>query len=440
MFKHVRVTGFLAGTAAVMLTASSSFADIGKCSKLIDGEVLKMQSTFAKAFGKCNDFYRKDAAKPPSPAFSKAAPSCQKQLDKAFATLDKETAKLASKVDGKTCIDADLLALGHLPTKTFGTRWAQTQGVGALQSAYEQQVQGTKDWVNNLKDMAPAGCTTCDKLRTPPCSDLTCALVTGTSAPSGSFASVDLQGAPTIVVPLAGFNNAKVCDVSSLISSAAGVLYVVSGPSKSLAPAPVGAIATSCTTVIGAEGLIQCGSSPQKISYQSCTDHDTGGVTNVAGATSSGACSGDACAASMADREDSGVTNGGNCITLTSGSGSAGDAFINLTSRISIHDPGSDCLDDPNATDSGLATTTPLTTGSAQATVKNADGSTNSINSTQTTGSPYDCATLKRGDGGTVTLVGAFPALNGLQPAPGSPLIDDVVGFQLQCQAQPQLQ
>jgi hypothetical protein len=445
MFKHVRATGVLAGAAAVMLTASPSLATIDKCSKLIDGENLKIQSTFAKAFGKCNDFYRKEVAKGAKkgvPAdLAKAGASCQKQLDKAFVKFDKETSKLASKVDGKTCIDADLLALGHLPTKTFGTRWAQTQGVGALQSAYEQQVQGTKDWVNMLKDMADAGsCPTCDKLRTPPCSDLTCALVTGTSAPSGSFASVDLQGAPTIVVPLAGFNNAKVCDVSSLISSAAGVLYVVSGPSKSLAPAPVGAIATSCTTVIGAEGLIQCGSSPQKISYQSCTDHDTGGVTNVAGATSSGACSGDACAASMADREDSGVTNGGNCITLTSGSGSAGDAFINLTSRISIHDPGSDCLDDPNATDSGLATTTPLTTGSAQATVKNADGSTNSINSTQTTGSPYDCATLKRGDGGTVTLVGAFPALNGLQPAPGSPLIDDVVGFQLQCQAQPQLQ
>jgi hypothetical protein len=432
MFKHVRVTGVLAGAAAVMLAASPSLADIGKCSKLIDGEVLKMQSTFAKAFGKCNDSYRKDAAKGVTPPFSKAAPGCEKQLGKAFATLDKETAKLAGKVDGKTCIDADLLALGHLPTSVFGTRWAQTQGVGALQSAYEQQLQGTKDWINMLIDMGAAGsCPTCVKLEAPPCSETACKLASTNDSSSPSKASVDLAGSPTIVVPLSGSTVLKVCDVSSLISSAAGVLYVVGGPGKILDPAPVGAISTACTATIASEGLIQCGAGPQKVSYTQCVDHNAG-APNEAGATTAGDCTGNSCSASMTDIEDPNVINGGTCITLNSGAGTAGDAYINLVSRIALHAPGSDCLDDP--TSPGTPQNTALTTGSAQATVKDADDNAGTeASSALISGSPFDCATLKRGDGGTVKLVGAFPAVNTLEPAPGV-LLDSTTSFVLECE------
>jgi hypothetical protein len=424
MFKHVRVTGVAASAAAVMLAASPSLADLAKCSKLIDGEIAKMQTAFAKAFGACNDAYRKDAAKPPTPAFSKAAPACQKQLDKAFATLDKEVTKLGGSVP-KTCIDADLLSLGHLPTAAFGTRWAQTQGVGALQSAYEQQLQGTKDWVNMLIAMSDAGCSTCGKLETAPCSETSCKL-------GASEADVNLNGIPTIVVPLTGTTVLKICNVSPLISSAAGVLYVVGGPAVTLNPAPVGGIAVSCTKTIATEGLIQCGAGVQKVNYTTCVDHNTGGVSNPAGATSAGTCTGaTACSASTTDMDDPTVTNGGTCITLSPVAGGAGEAYINLVSRIALHAPGSDCLDDP--TSPGTPANTALTTGQASATVKNADDSPGaSINSPPISGSPFDCSTLNFGNAGPYKAVGAFPALNTL--AVGDQMNDSTTSFQLQCE------
>jgi len=425
MSQHVRATDVLLGVAAVMLASSPSLAAIDKCSKFINGEITKMQSAFAKSFASCNDAYRKDAAKPPTPAFSKAAPACQKQLDKAFATLTKETTKLGGGVP-KTCTDADLIALGHLPTSAFGTRWAQTQGVGALQAAYEQALQGEKDWVNMLITMGATGsCASCTKLATPPCSETSCKLL-------GAEADVDVNGLPTIKVPLTGKNVLKICDVSTLISSAAGVLFVVGGPAKTLDPAPVGAIATSCTTIIASEGLIQCGSGASKINYTECVDHNTGGATNPAGATSSGACSGGACGASTTDIEDPTITNGGVCLALTSVNGSAGDAYINLVSRIALWDPGTDCVNG-NIQSLGTPQNTALTTGTAQATVKNADdASGTSIVSTPATGAPFNCATLQRGDGGAVKLVGAFPALNTL--AVGAALLDSTTGFILQCE------
>jgi hypothetical protein len=223
----------------------------------------------------------------------------------------------------------------------------------------------------------------------------------------------------------------KVCDVSTLISSATGVLFVVGGPARILDPAPVGAIATACTATIASEGLIQCGAGAQKINYTTCVDHNTDGATNAAGATTSGDCSGDACLASDTDVEDPNVTNGGTCLDLTAVGGAAGDAYINLVSRIALHAAGSDCLDAPNTP--GTPQNTALTTGQAQATVKNADDSANEASSAANSGSPFDCSTIKRGDGGAVKLVGAFPAINTLEPAPGV-LLDSVTGFTLECE------
>jgi len=422
MFKHVRALGVLASAAAMVMAASPSFASADKCSKLINGEILKMQSTFAKGFGKCNDAYRKDAAKPPTPAFSKAAPACQKELDKAFAAMNKEIDKLASNVP-KTCTDADLIALGHLPTAAFGRRWAETQGVGSLQSAYEQALLGTQDWVNMLITMGNTGsCASCTKLSVAPCSETACKLS------AGSGASVDLKGSPTIPVPLAGSSVLKVCDVSTLLSSAGGVLYVIGGPGRILDPAPVSAIATACTATLRSEGVIQCGAGPQKTNYVACVDH-IATSTNVSGSTTSGDCTGDACAASSTDVEDAAITNGGPCIDLTNVAGTAGDAFINLVSRIELHAAGSDCLD--QATNFGTPQNTALTTGTSQAKVLDADGSAGeTIESTAKTGTPFDCATLKRGDGGPVKLVGAFGALNTLTDA----LLDSVTGFTLECE------
>jgi hypothetical protein len=125
------------------------------------------------------------------------------------------------------------------------------------------------------------------------------------------------------------------------------------------------------------------------------------------------------------------IINGGTCLDLNSGPGSAGDAYINQVLRIALHAPGSNCLDDPISP--GAPQNIPLTTGTAQATVKNADDNTGaSANSQPITGSVFNCATLARGDGGPVTLVGAFPSMNGLQI--GATLLDSVTGFSLQCE------
>jgi hypothetical protein len=435
MFKHIRVTGVVVSTAAVMLAASPSLAAIRDCSKLINAEVIRIQSTFAKAFASCNDLYRRDAAAkvPASPAFSQAASGCQNRLDKAFAKFTAETGKLGAQGGaGKTCTDGHLIALGHLqPTGIFGARWAKTQGVGALQSAYEQALQGAKDWGNMLITMGgTGGCATCAKLATPPCSETACKLA------AASQASVDLAGylnTPTIQVPLSGSTVLKVCDMSTLISSTAGVLYVIGGPGKILDPAPVGAISTFCMATIASEGLILCSGGPPKINYTACIDHDAR-VSNKAGEKTAGTCTGDGCTASTADVQDPRIINGGICRTLTSTAGSAGDAFINMVWRIEQHDGSSDCLD-PSFP--GVLQNTPLTTGTAQATVMNADyGSRTAASSNPITGSVFDCTTLKRGASGPVKLVGAFPGVNTLEFNGGfyPTLYDGVIGFTLQCE------
>jgi len=434
MFKHVRVIGVVANTTAVMLAASPSLAVLGNCSKLINTKVISIQSTFAKAFARCSDLYREDAEATVSvvPPFSKAASGCQTQLDKAFKRFTTETGKLAAKGGaGKTCTDADLMALGHLSTGTFGARWAEAQGVGALQSAYEQALQVEKDWVNMLTAMGGTGsCATCATLATAPCSETACKLA------AASQMWIDFGGGAVAQWPLAGSTVLKVCDVSTLISSTAGVLYVIGGPGKVLDPVQ-SVLGNFCMATIASEGVIQCGGGPQKINYTACMDRDAG-ASNKAGDKTAGACTGDSCTASTADLNAPGVINGGTCRTLSPTAGAAGDAFINMVWRIALHQPGSDCLDDPGHT--WVPQNVPLTTGTTQVTVEHAvyGSASSTLNSTPITGAVFDCATLQRGAGGPVKLVGAFPGVNTPLPCvecPATPApIDTVIGFTLQCE------
>jgi len=418
--------------AVCVLASAPAFASLKDCSKLIDGESGKMQSAALKSFQKCNDAYRKDVAKPPTPPFSKAAVDCEKALAKVLAagsgSLSKSVAKLAGKAP-KTCKDGDLIALGHLPTNTFGTAWADFQGIAALQSAYEQQLLTTRDWGTILLALGGTGsCPTCVKLNRAPCLENACKL-------SGASAHVTLSGLPQIDLPLSGFTVLKICDRSQLLGSATSGLFVIGTPARILAPAPLASFATACVKTIAAEGLIQCGVGAQAINYTACQDHDTGGQPNIVGATTSGACSGDACLASSTDVKDATITNGGVCTDLTAVPGVAGDAFVYLTSQIGLAPADNDCTNETTFTSIGTPQVTALTTGTAVATVKNADalGPAVQISSVPDSGAAFTCTKIPGGTSPGVRLVGAFPAVNTLQVTPGQ-LVDSVTGFTLQCE------
>ncbi len=150
MFSYKRALGVVAGAATLAVMAAPSFAAIDKCSKLIDGEALKMSSAASKGFAKCVAAYRKDVLKPPTPALSKAAAACEKENVKIFAALDEEHRQAgqpgAEDLHGRRpdC------ARSPVVSTAFGTRWAQWQGVSALQAAYDQELAANRDWVKIL--------------------------------------------------------------------------------------------------------------------------------------------------------------------------------------------------------------------------------------------------------------------------------------------------
>ncbi len=77
---------------------------------------------------------------------------------------------------------------------------------------------------------------------------------------------------------------------------------------------------------------------------------------------------------------------------------------------------------------------TALTTGTAQAFVKNADdgGSASEIESTPATGSIFSCTGLVAGQSPGTSLVGAYPSMNGLNVCGN--MLDGAIGFTLKCQ------
>jgi hypothetical protein len=288
----------------------------------------------------------------------------------------------------------------------------------------------TRDFVNIMQDVGDTGsCGSCKKLATAPCYLLACKL-------SASSSTVNLATF-SINVPLSGSTVFKICDASVIQGSAVGALYVLTSPGRILAPAPVGSIATACVKTISAEGIIQCGAGAQKTNYTTCLDHNTGGASNIAGATTSGDCAGDVCQGSVANNDPSetpGIINGGTCVDITNVSGTAGDAFINLTSQIGLAPLGDSCTNPDTLTSPGTPELTALTTGSPLATVKDADDAAGSeITSDPQTGSVFNCATLGAGQSAGTKLVGAYPSVNSLEPAPDT-LLDSAIGFTLQCE------
>lgn len=441
------VISVAAGTAVVLAIVVPSHA--ATCSNTITNESIKIQNSLIKSFLKCNDAYRKDQTNKKgtgTPPFGVAGTACEKELTKKVfgptGVLLKEIAKLQSKVGASaTCKDADLLALGQLDNTNFPNRMSEGVGMTAFNLAYQEQADSTQDWGKMLQDMIDSGkCPSCAKLRTPPCVATTCNFL----AAGQSQASVGLLSAgpstSEIPVPLIGISTLAICDASQILTGLAGAdnaLFVVGAPGKQVQPSTVLA-QRACVTQVSANGIIACSGSNNALAYTTCQDHNTGGVKNAAGATTSGDCSGDACQQSSADKDDATITNGGACFKGTKSAASEGDAFIFVTNQIRLSDaPGTDGLfctpDDTYSVPETGAEATPFTTRTADATVKNADNTADSID-TSGFGSPGikfpSCAKIRQGDmTGGAKLVGAFTALNTLTSAK----LDSVTYFFLTC-------
>lgn len=435
-----RIIGAVAGAVTLALIGAPATASTDKCSKGIGGESIKIQSGAIKALQKCNDAYRKDTIKTPG-NFAGSGATCEKELAKAIGsggTLDKEVAKMQGFL-GKTCTDVDLQLLGHLDEGTFGKRWTLYIGITAVQSALEQQINVARDTMNVLATASSNGCNTCKKITTAPCQEHACTYLTAGS----SGATVDLSSPLTIPVPLTGASNLKLCSMSGFGNS--GEIIVSGATNKGLQPAPIPGVGFACVKAIGAEGVIGCGSGVQKISYVTCQDHIIE-AANAAGATASGACSGDVCLASAADTGQAGtnlsahpgVINGGACVNNTATGGVAGDAFINNTTQIAVvlnsevGPDGKPCTNDDTNPSAGTPATSSLTTGTASSMVLDADNQPGvDINSAVVTGAAFNCGNIQSSNLSGAKIVGAFPALHSLTL--GQSALDQVTGFTISC-------
>lgn len=475
MNTHKRITTAVAGAAALLLLSGSAFAVTTPegCSKAIDGEGLKTQSGVLKLLSSCYDAYRKDivsqeklqaASKPLLAPAIKAGPACQKSLDSVFTkTLPGEFAKLSAMVPAK-CSDPDLEALGHLPTGQFGTRWAQFVVINALQSAYDQQIAMTRDFINAMEVMGgmvadtmtsqtvgSSICPACRTLASSPCQEHACAYLTaGTSSATVNT----IHGGLTIPVPLTGVSGFRICNTGSTNLApgitTAGEFLTFGETGKQLQPAPLAGLGlTACVKAIGSEGVITCngGAAGLHVNYTTCQDHDAG-ASNLTGATASGECASQTvCLASSPDTGQAGthlsthtgVTNGGACAKLVPSNAAAGDSYINNTTQIAIvadterGGDGKPCTNDDTNASPGQPATTSLTTGTASSVIHDADDDAGfDLASDEATGAPFPCgANMQSSNLAGAKIVGAFPALHAITL--GVSAFDSVTSFTIQC-------
>src|SRR5262249_33800902 len=154
--------------------------------KAIETEVSKTTTATLKALSTCDAAYRKDTVKPTTPPFAKAAPACQKALDKTFGTTGQALKSLGKLVNlvPKTCTDADLGSLGHPVMAAVGDVWARATVASSVQRGYEAEIQGAQDTVNMLFNLGNAsGCPSCAALaKSAPCYEHTCKFLTAGGA------------------------------------------------------------------------------------------------------------------------------------------------------------------------------------------------------------------------------------------------------------------
>lgn len=404
-----------------LVAAAPTFASVDKCSKAVGSEAAKLQSTIIKRFQKCNDVYRKDLLKEVVPPFAKAAPACEKELSKLFDATTGAVAKSLAKLGGlvpKTCEDADLKLLGHLQPSIFGDRWRRFIGVTSVQAAYEQEITAVCDFPRIFQDLVATGnCPSCQQVTSAPCFEHACALGSGTTGTTYS------RALPPLSLDLSGVVTLKLCRFDGITIDNE---YVVAAPfARTLPAARIPQVGYLCLTAIAGEGYISCGgpAGAAAVNVSSCQDHVLAGTA--------GTCAEAPCERSTPDNGYNGtatnpglgahlgVTNGGECATLTTTGSVDGGTFLNNTFQVTIvltSQIGPDskpCTSDDTATPSP-AITRSLTTGTANTQIQDADAVpfATLAPALPVTGSPFNCLALESSNLSGGALVEAFPQLH----------------------------
>lgn len=451
------ISAAVGGATLLMLSHGPAFAVQSTCSAKIDPIVNGLVHDISVGLATCEKAWQTDFSKK-VPDFSKAGPACDKQLKKVYglgngSKMDVAFGKLNKLVTPKTCTDADLQQLGHLPTTPFGDRWSRYLVLSALQHAIDAEENGARNFLAHLKDMsvgpfgkAPAGkdCTTCPTVFEPPCFDHSCVLKAPDSAADAESSTL----APH--VPLVGVTTVTLCKKAGI--SPANEFLTTAAVSKGLAPADVSPAGHACVRGTAAEGFVSCAlSSAPTVNYTTCVDHittatgqDGGGCTETTCLPKSADCGdqgvgvinkdGTTNCSSSGSGAHPGVINGGACIGFTTGAHVDGGAFINNMTQLRLVLPGQEgtdgkvCTDDDTDNPAAPATTA-LTTGTAATKVLDQDNVSGvTAIAGPATGSPFDCSQIITSNLTNTHLVGAFPALHALLGG------DSTTVFNLVCQ------
>lgn len=416
--------GCILGIAAL---AGRAHADLAKCQQGIEKNSDKLRASIWKALAKCKDGYQGAVAK--GEALNvKAGPGCGAGLDKVLnvANIASAVSKTRLALDGlvtkNVCTDAELVALGHLPTNPFGDHWSRWLAVAAIKAAYESQLSFVGPTANIFQQLATNGCAICANLGRPPCQRNSCPLAPGDGVlpiANSEAETKALNGTLTTQVAISGELITEGCEWPGLTN---GEIATVGGPGVGINPSSVLGL-TVCTLTIRSEGFTNCGPGGiANTNVVACQDSDL---------SDSNECMGALCLA------DPDANTGGLCLNFTTSPGTPGNSVALSTSQLRTVAAGQEGPDGVACTADDTAPPTPpntivITTGTATATLLDA-GNTNGNNISEgplTGAAGPGCEQLRAGNQAGLTLVGAFPGADTV----GSALQDTVSATRLQCQ------
>lgn len=391
------------------LSATASSAAVGTCRAEIAKHAQKLEASLSKALARCADGYDKARAMGKALALQ-AAPTCQATLRKAVdvanpsSAIAKAKAALDESLITGRCDDATLFGLGHLPSGTFGDRWARLVLLASIQQAYDTQNLLLGDLQGVMSDLAASGCPACAPLTGPPCVTRTCSL-------GGLTGGTVFAGLMPAAVTITGHLSFGLCEFPGVLSDEIGV---IGGPSRTVQAAVNGV--TVCPTTLRTRGIINCaGGTAPTVGFRTCQDSSLSDGDQCPAPAPGAIClpaaapnTGPACTTFVTSEPAPGQSFGLSAIAYGVSSASGAD--------------GVSCTSD----DTYLATRrvqVPLSTHLGAVTVHNVNDSP----SPRALGEPGfpgpDCARVRAGDLAGGYLIGVFPDLD-------SPL-GDTVGFML---------
>lgn len=413
---NTRTSLLVLGLAGAVLfgPAAPVSAALDRCQKLVSKEVLKLERRIARALTLCADLVQAQVQK--NKPIADVSTRCDRQLSRAVDAANGQSAISKALVNlrkigpagNARCSDSDLLSLGHLPENPFGDRWTRLAAIAAWQTAWENAVFGNATLVNAIQALVEAaGCPLCSLVRAPPCRTQVCSLAAGSGGTTNGFAFA-----------FSGAAVAGGCDMPSIMP--VGEFAAVTAPQQGILPIAIGGGIFVCVNAFRGVGVTNCGGTFPTVDTDVCTDHivDEGGDECETAAGTAQFCAPDV--VEGAGSPHPGVTNGGPCLTLTTGAPATGATFLLITSRIQIILPsqkgadGVPCTADDTPASVARTMTLAQTTGTATSRVIDPNDNAGAADLTAgPTGGMLepDCGAAASGDLSD-TSVNAFSALH----------------------------